>query len=360
MSVFAAYGGVFAFIVSVIAVGYQPPQPTSSSAVVSSATQTPSSTPDVFKDVSVDELVATDVAAKVAEVSDMFVATNVVNLSVSLEAKVELAQTSDLGIVKPQIVQPTESSSEIVTYVVKEGETVDTIAAAYGVTAETIRWANNLTGNAVAAGRTLTIPPIDGVLYTVKSGDTIDKIASAYSASADRITSINNLELDGLKPGEKIIVPNGNLPENQRPGYVAPRPVQSYVNYGTGFGGNSWHIKTGTPGYAGNGYAYGNCTRYAYDRRIELGLRAGGQWGNATTWSFYAAREGYTVNNTPSVGAVIQNGGGYGHVGIVEKLLPNGDIEISEMNAYVSGGGWNQVSGRVIPAAQVRFYAYIH
>jgi surface antigen/LysM repeat protein len=359
MSVFAAYGGVFAFIVSVIAVGYQPPQPTTaSSAVVTAAAKTPASTPDVFENVSVDELVATNVAAKVAEETDMFVATNVVNLSVSLEAKVELAQTSDVGIVKPQIVQPT--SSEVLSYVVQAGDTVDSIAEAHGVKAETIRWANNLVGNTVAVDRTLTIPPMDGVLYTVRAGDTIDTIASAYSASKDRITAVNNLELGGLKPGVKILVPNGNLPENQRPGYVAPRPVQSYVNYGTGFGGSSWHIKTGTPGYAGNGYAYGNCTRYAYDRRVEMGKRVGGQWGNATTWSYYAAREGYLVNNTPSVGAIIQNGGGYGHVGIVERVLPNGDIEVSEMNAYVSGGGWNKVNGRVIPSAQVRFYAYIH
>lgn len=367
MSVFAAYGSVFAFIVSVIAVGYQPPQPTStSSAVITAATQTPTSTPDVFENTSVDELVATDVAAKVAEETDMFVATNVVNLSVSLEAKVELAQTSDVGIVKPQIVQPTASSSEVVTYVVQTGDTVETIAAAHGIKAETIRWANNLVGNTVAAGRTLSIPPIDGVLYTVRAGDTVESIASVFSASKDRIISVNNLELGGLKPDTKILVPNGNLPENQRPGYVAPTPPpspsssQSYVNYGTGFGGSSWHIKTGTPGYAGNGYAYGNCTRYAYDRRVELGKRVGGQWGNATTWAYYASREGYVVNNTPSVGAIIQNGGGYGHVGIVERILPNGDIEVSEMNAYVSGGGWNKVDGRVISAAQTRYYAYIH
>lgn len=361
MSVFAAYGGVFAFIVSVIAVGYQPPQPTSTSSAVVTATQTPASTPDLFEKASVDELVATDVAAKVAEESKMFIANNVANLSVSLEAKVELAQTSDVGIVKPQIVQPTASSSEVVTYTVKEGDTVDTIAASFGVKVETIRWANNLVGSAVAVGRTLSIPPIDGVLYTVRSGDTVDSIAAAYSADKARITSVNNLELGGLNPGMKILVPNGNLPESQRPGYVAPRRVvQSFVNYGAGFGGGSWHIKVGTPGYGGNGYAFGYCTYYAFDRRVEMGKRVGGNWGHATSWAGSAAREGYTVNNSPSVGAIIQNGGGYGHVGIVERILPNGDIEISEMNAYVSGGGWNRVSGRVIPAGQVRLYAYIH
>lgn len=290
----------------------------------------------------------------------MAVAPNVANLSVSLAAKNELAQTSDIAIVKPTIIQPTIGGDEIVTYVTKEGDSAATVAASFGLKPETVRWANNLTTDAVAVGRTLTIPPTDGVIYTVRSGDTIDKLASTYSTTKERITAVNNLEISGLKPGQKIIIPGGILPTEQRPGYVAPVTYRAYTNTGAGFGGSSWRIKVGTPGLAGNGYAYGNCTRYAYDRRIQLGLRVGNQWGNASTWSYYAQREGLRVDNTPSVGAIIQNGGGFGHVGIVERLLPNGDIEISEMNAYVSGGGWNIVNGRTISASQVRYYAYIH
>jgi surface antigen len=290
----------------------------------------------------------------------MAIATNVANLSVSLAAKNELAQTSDISIVKPTIIQPTIGGDEIVTYVVKQGDTATSIALSFALKPETIRWANNLTGDAVAVGRSLTIPPTDGVIYTVRSGDTVEKLAATYATTKERITAVNNLEISGLQLGQKIVIPGGVLPTEQRPGYVAPVQSRSYTNTGTGFGGSSWRIKVGTPGLAGNGYAYGNCTRYAYDRRIELGLKVGNQWGNASTWSYYAQREGLRVDNTPSVGAVIQNGGGFGHVGIVERVLPNGDIEISEMNAYVSGGGWNIVDGRTISASQVRYYAYIH
>jgi surface antigen len=361
MTAFAGYGGVFVLIVSIIAAGYQPPQPTTTgSSVANAAVNTPQATPDSPEKVSVDELVAVDVASNLAEETNMTVAHNVANLSVSLAAKNELAQTSDTAIVKPQIIQPTVSSGEITTYVTKEGDTIPGIAAIYGLKAETVKWANNLTSDAVAVGKTLTIPPTDGVVYTVRTSDTLDGLASTYNTTKERITAVNNLEISGLKPGQKIIIPGGILPTEQRPGYVAPVQTRTYVNTGTGFGGTSWRIKVGTPGLAGNGYAYGNCTRYAYDRRIELGLKVSNQWGNASTWSYYAQRDGLRVDNTPSVGAVIQNGGGFGHVGIVERLLPNGDIEISEMNAYVSGGGWNIVSGRVIPAAQVRYYAYIH
>ena len=348
-------------IVSIITVGYQPPQPTAGNPSVANATvRTPAATPESSSDLSVDEIVATDVALNLAEQTNMAITSNVANLSVSLAAKNDLAQTSEVAIVKPVIIQPTIGNDEIITYVTKQGDTVSTVAASYGLKAETVRWANNLTGDAVAVGTKLTILPTDGVVYTVRSGDSLDKLASTYSTTKERITAVNNLEISGLAPGQKIVIPGGILPTEQRPGYVAPIQQRTYTNAGTGFGGSSWRIKVGTPGLNGNGYAYGNCTRYAYDRRIQLGLPVGNQWGNAATWSIYAQRAGLRVDNNPSVGAIIQNGGGYGHVGIVERILPNGDIEISEMNAYVSGGGWNVVNGRVIPASQSRFYAYIH
>ncbi|HRN90744.1 MAG TPA: CHAP domain-containing protein, partial [Candidatus Saccharibacteria bacterium] len=73
-----------------------------------------------------------------------------------------------------------------------------------------------------------------------------------------------------------------------------------------------------------------------------------------------AMSQGLKVDRTPSVGAIMQNGGGFGHVAIVESVLPNGDVSVSEMNAYVAGGGYNVVSGRIILAANAGQYLYIH
>jgi N-acetylmuramoyl-L-alanine amidase len=366
LSAWMVYSGVFISIIAVIAVGYQPPREATQATTVANTTQTPETTPIVIEGNAVDKIVATDVASNIAEQTNMSVAENVAERAASLAIENELAQTDTTAIIKPQIVQPTASNRDVVVYTVKKGDTMATIANAYGVSSETIRWANDMTNNNVSVGKKLKIPPVDGVLYTVKSSDTLDKLAQTYNANKARIISYNDLEISGLKAGTKIIIPGGDLPETQRPGYVAPQvqtqvqPQQNYVNYGTGFGGTSWRIKVGTPGLAGNSYAYGNCTRYAYDRRIELGLGVGRNWGNAATWSSYAASEGYRVDNTPSRGAIIQNAGGYGHVGIVEQVKPNGDVVVSEMNAYVSGGGWNVVNGRIIPANQARYYAYIH
>lgn len=358
MTVFAVYAGIFVLITSVVAIGYQQPQQTEV-ASVAKATAAPAAA--VLDDPSVDKIVATNIAANFAEQTNMPIAANVANLTVSLAAKAELAQTSEVAISKPQIIQPTAAIRDITTYVAKEGDTTTSVAAAYGVSVETIRWANNLTGDSLDEGKTLTIPPVDGVVYTVKSGDTAKELAETYKADESRIISFNDLEITGLSEGTKIVIPAGVLPETQRPGYTAPRATVAPLNNGLSGGGGGYTISRGLAGVSsGNKYAFGNCTYYAYERRAQMGRPIGSFWGNAATWAMYARAAGFTVNNTPAVGAIMQNGGGYGHVAIVEEVFSNGDIRISEMNYYGGGGGFNIVSGRTVSAGQASAFNYIH
>ncbi len=345
-----------------IAIGYRTPQ---EEVAISSATPVADVTQSGVAKPAVNDVVATNIAASVAQTAALAVAPNVAERAVSTKVEAEYASTDSSSAAKPAMMAVVDTNRDISKYTAVEGDTVDSIAAKFSVSVDTIKWANDLKANTVTVGSELTILPRDGVLYTVKDGDTIEKIAEKYQSDASLITTSNDLELNGLSAGLRIIVPNGVLPETERPGYVAPRaatPASSgyFAGYSSGFGGQTWAIKVGTPMYAGNKYAVGNCTAYAYDRRMEMGRPVGGMWGNAATWAMNAQSSGYAVNRTPAVGAVIQNGGGYGHVGVVERLLPNGDIEISEMNAYVSGGGWNRVSGRVVPATSVGQYMYIH
>jgi surface antigen len=117
------------------------------------------------------------------------------------------------------------------------------------------------------------------------------------------------------------------------------------------------NTKSTTPG---NTNAWGNCTWYAWERRLEIGRPLpSGALGNAAQWNSSLASMGYRVDSVPEVGAVFQNGGGYGHVGIVESINADGSIEVSEMNNY-SGGGYNWINGRSIPAGQVGTFNYIH
>lgn len=342
----AAYTGVFLLIMSMVVIGYQPPTKTTDVASAVTTQATANNQP------SVDQLVATRVAVGIAQRADLPIANNVANLSVSLSAESQLAQTDSSVISKPQIVQPAADSRAVRHYTTKAGDTVEKVAKKFGISVATIKWANDLTSDALEPGRKLTIPPVDGVIYTVQSGDTIKSIASKYKADSKNIVAYNDLELGGLKKDKQIIIPNGNLPTDERPGYTAPQPAYT-ASYG--YGVNPTLARSSV----GNAYAFGNCTYWAYERRAQLGRPVGSFWGNAATWAMYASAAGYRVDHTPEVGAVAQwnafSGdwiGYYGHVGIVESVNSDGTITISEMN-NMALGGFNIVNNRTLSPAEV-------
>ena len=343
-------------MVAVVAVGYHAPQETSGVANAS-----PVTTNSHTQTVTVDQVIATNVAANLAETTNLSVAPNVLESAVSAQSQSAFSQPDAAVIMKPQILQPGAENRAITSYTVKDGDTADSVAAQYGLKTDTIKWANNLTSSRLTVGTTLTILPTDGTVYTVKAGDTLQSISDKYSVDQTRVILYNDLnDASSVTAGLKLILPGANLPTNERPGYTTPVVATTafFTGYSSGFDGNTWHIGNGTPGYPGNTYAYGNCTRYAYDRRIDLGLPVGSRnWGDAGSWAANARSDGFVVNHTPGIGAIMQDSG---HVAIVENILPNGDLSISEMNAYVRGGGWNVVSGRIVQAAYVAQYAYIH
>jgi len=358
----ASYVGAFLFIISVVAVGYEPPKPHLTDSVANALSpQALSPTNNDTTAPSVDQLIATRVAAGIAERAELPIARNVANLSLSLSVESELAQVDNSVIAKPQIIQPSAGNREIRSYTTVMGDTVDKLSAQFGVSGDTIKWANLLTSDLLEPGKILQIPRINGILYTVKDGDTTGSIAQKYGTDEKRLVLYNDLDLGGLAAGQKIILPDGDLPVTERPGYVAPRPVYQQPSYGSS---NGYAVGSYGGGSVGNRYAFGNCTYYVYDRRAAIGRPIGSFWGNAATWGSAARGSGYVVNNTPAPGAVAHWNaysdpwvGYYGHVGIVESVNGDGTVTISEMNnaAY---GGFNIVSRRTIPANSVS--SYIH
>ncbi len=344
-----------------IAFGYQ--TPTASSDVQNQkyvapglATVSNADTPENAP--SVDDIVANDVAAGITERANLPIAPNIANMSQSLAAKSELAQTDETVIVKPQIVQPNSGNRTIIYYVTKTGDSAQSVAATYGISADTVKWANNLTFDAIGPDKKLTILPVSGVQYTVKAGDTVESLAAKYGVDKERIVSYNNLELSGVAAGQNLIIPGGVPPENERPGYVAPRTTRVSGGSGVDLGGS--RLNTRLAATAGNRYAPGNCTWYAYERRMQLGRPVGSFWGNANTWASSASAAGYRVDRSPEAGAVlVDRAGFYGHVGVVESIQTNGDVVISEMNNYAYGG-FNIVNSRTISAGQAGAYLYIH
>ena len=133
--------------------------------------------------------------------------------------------TDDTGkLTKPITVNLPTTSRGVISYTVKDGENMDSIAVKYGITTDQIRWSNGLNTKNLSVGQTIMVPSVPGIAYKVKNGDTVESVASKYGSSVEEIITINDLEIDRtLKPDTIILVPSGVLPETERPEYVAPR-----------------------------------------------------------------------------------------------------------------------------------------
>lgn len=94
-------------------------------------------------------------------------------------------------------------------YEVKAGDSLGTIAELFGISPNTIVWANDLKNKSIHPGQTLLIFPINGVEYKVKNGGTISDIAKKYKADANEIAEYNGLAINTkLSAGDTIFIPD--------------------------------------------------------------------------------------------------------------------------------------------------------
>jgi surface antigen len=344
------HGGIgFAVVVLLIAgSSFRTTEDTAEAVVTRSGDYTPIAT--------LDTVAAAEIAATIARDANLLVANNVRNMADSLNAQVEFSAAEGTYVDKPQIVATeAKTNQDITEYTVQAGEDLNDIARRFNVTTDTIRWANDFSGDVVSAGRKLIIPPVSGLIYEVKDGDTPQVLAQKYQANAEQIIAFNDAEVAGLQTGQRIVIPNGVKP--------APTPAQvTYVAAGPSavqstafaFGGSQ-------PLYGGNGYSYGYCTWHAANRRIALGLQMPRNLGNAVTWAALGARSGMGVSGAPQAGAILWHkntyiAGGLGHVGFVEGVNADGSVSVSDMNYPI----WGVVTYRTIPASEVGSYLYIY
>ena len=111
-------------------------------------------------------------------------------------------------------------------YTVRSGDTPSTIAAKYGVSTNTILWANGIhDGDTIKTGDILVILPITGVLHEVRNGDNLGAIAKKYNVKLEDIASENSLaDVGNLKIGQKLIIPDGYVDPKTERRVVAQAP----------------------------------------------------------------------------------------------------------------------------------------
>lgn len=125
---------------------------------------------------------------------------------------------------------PPEASPQELSfaYIIQPGDSIDGIAAAFGITPDSVLWNNPDVAsdpNLLIVGETLVIPGVDGILHHVKFGDTLWDISMAYGVSLDSIVSFGPnglLASNSVIEGMVLLVPGGVPP-------APPEPVPVYV-----------------------------------------------------------------------------------------------------------------------------------
>lgn len=122
-----------------------------------------------------------------------------------------LVSTGPVG--EDEIAEQKSGMGEIRVYTVREGDSLSQISEMFGVTTNTIMWANDISkATSIQPGDTLVILPIVGVRHVVKSGDTISTIAKKYEGDVDEILSYNQLaSASELSVGDTLIIPGGAM-----------------------------------------------------------------------------------------------------------------------------------------------------
>lgn len=140
-----------------------------------------------------------------------------------------LPDTGPLGTIA-DVSENTPSSDEISIYIVREGDSLSQIANMFGVSTNTIIWANDIKrGDLIREGQTLVILPLSGIKHTVEKGETLQSIVKKYKGNIEEIIEFNDLsESEVLAIGQEIIIPDGELGTVRHTPTATPRIAREY------------------------------------------------------------------------------------------------------------------------------------
>jgi len=151
---------------------------------------------------------------------------------VSAAPSVLSASTDDPGV-DTQVSSKVRDS--IIIYEVQSGDTVKSVADKFGISADTVRWQNDIQKDKIKVGQKLEILPVTGIAHKVQKGDTVYSIAKTYDTDPQAIVdfpfnTFTNDETFQLAIGQLVFVPDGVKPSEE---VTSPRIRQITPNAGT-------------------------------------------------------------------------------------------------------------------------------
>ncbi|HUP27549.1 MAG TPA: LysM peptidoglycan-binding domain-containing protein, partial [Chloroflexia bacterium] len=144
----------------------------------------------------------------------------------SLDYQITIPRT-ELGespVVAGSMAEPAQKQGEpevaaggnVAEYTVAAGDTIESVAAKYNLMPETIMGSNGIydSEEVLEAGRTLIIPPIDGMYYVASDGDTVETVAARFQVDPNVILTYagNGIDNGTISAGQPLIVPGGMMP----------------------------------------------------------------------------------------------------------------------------------------------------
>ncbi|MDP3901765.1 MAG: M23 family metallopeptidase [bacterium] len=98
----------------------------------------------------------------------------------------------------------------LMIYKIQEGDSLSKIAANFGISLNTILWANRDLGSVIRPGQEIIVLPISGVTHRVQEGDTLDSISNLYGVDVGQIMEANPRTTNGnIASISSLIIPGG-------------------------------------------------------------------------------------------------------------------------------------------------------
>jgi surface antigen/LysM repeat protein len=237
-------------------------------------------------------------------------------------------------------------TSQVKVYDTVAGDSLSSVAQKFGISTDTIIWANDLKDTNIKPGWNLIILPTSGILHKVQANDTLPSIAAKFHGNTDRIIAYNGLQdINDIEPDELIIIPDGKIVAPPKAKPAIRNTVKGRLVYEP-----SVDDDTSIVGKA-HRFPWGQCTYYvATQTKVSWG-------GNANQWMRNAPAFGAKIAYTPKVGSIIVTNENrrYGHVAWIIGV-GNGTVTFREMNY----AGLGAVTTRTLDTNDSRIKGYIY
>lgn len=199
---------------------------------------------------------------------------------------------------------PSRPRDDVITYTVNSGDTLFSIAYAYGLKPETILWGNSETlddnPHLLKPNQILQVLPVDGIYHVWKEGERLSAVAAEYKVDSNTIINypgnnfdLTQVEADGadIDPGTRLIIPGGWRPiKDWGPPAITRENAATASYYGEGACGAIYSGAFGTGTFVWPTTDHG-VSGYGYDPAVHPAIDIAGSEGNP----IYATDSGVIV-----------------------------------------------------------------